>query len=173
VATSLGPFTPCRIPKSLVKGPTAFHRPPALFLLKEPLVFSPPAEGGAGGRFLSHGRQPVGQEQKERSRVPAGGARFTIKESAIKQTWPGQSEKYVTVFVNGSAIDACADEATAWETWHGHPRLPESQRYGGQVAHGASRATPAAWSHIRTHARGGFSAPQRAQALFHCPSNEQ
>jgi hypothetical protein len=66
---------------------------------------------------------------------------------------------YITVFADRCTIDACADKATASETWHGH------------LAHGASRATPAAWCHVRAHARRGFWAHQTAQGLFHCPSN--
>ena len=48
-------------------------------------------------------------------------------------------------------IDACADRATVWETWHGH------------LAHGASRATPAAWCHVPTHARVAFRPLRQAR----------
>jgi hypothetical protein len=73
----------------------------------------------------------------------AGDRSFEKLEEALQHVLHWDTPEAMLNQVKGQTqafIDACADKATAWETWHGHPRLPEYQRYGGQVAHGASRA---------------------------------
>jgi hypothetical protein len=103
VAISLRPFTPCSIPRSLVKPPPLCNRPSALLLLKKPLALSPrPPKAGWAADSLATGVSPWTKNTKSDLEPPQGGATFTIKESVMEQTWPGQSEKYVTLFVNGS-----------------------------------------------------------------------